>query len=274
MKMLRRMSTAGWVLAFALQAQAATAGEAGDQPPPQEPTAGQLQDIVVTAQRRAENLQRAAIAATAVSGDLLREAGVSNPRALTTLVPALQVSSANGPYSNFYLRGVGNYNGNSLSEAAVAFNYDGVFIGRPSSTTGFFYDLERVEVLKGPQGTLYGRNATGGAINVIPRRPDLNFSAEASAEYGNYDAVRLDAAINVPLAANAALRASGIVVRHDGYMDDGTDDQKDYGGRLQLRLDATPDLKLVVGLDYFHQAGNGIGSTPVDLGVGNRDGLS
>ena len=234
----------------------------------------QLQDIVVTAQRRSENLQRAAIAATAVTGDLLRASGVSDPRALTKLVPSLQVSSANGPYSNFYLRGVGNFNGNSLSESAVAFNYDGVFIGRPSSTTGFFYDLERVEVLKGPQGTLYGRNATGGAINVIPSKPDFDFGAAFSAEYGNYDAARLDGMLNVPVNERVAVRAAGILVRHDGYMKDGTDDQKDYGGRLQVRIDATPDLKLVLGADYFHQAGNGIGSTPVDIGIDARDGLT
>lgn len=235
---------------------------------------GGIQDIVVTAQRRSENLQRAAIAVTAVNGDALRAAGVSDPKALTTLVPSLQVAGNNGAYTQFYLRGVGNVNANPLTESAVAFNYDGVYIGRPNSTTGYFYDLERVEVLKGPQGTLYGRNATGGAINVITRKPDFAFGADASAEYGNYDAVRLDGALNVPLSPVAAIRAAGIFVRHDGYMKDGTDDQHDYGGRIQLRVNPSDDLEILLSADYFHQGGRGAGGTPVDLGIDNRYGIN
>jgi iron complex outermembrane recepter protein len=168
---------------------------------------GGLQDIIVTAQRREENLQRAAIAVSAVTGDMLAAAGVTRPTELTSLIPSLQVAPAAGPYNLFYLRGVGNFQGNALSESAISFNVDGVYIGRPSGTTGFFYDLERLEVVKGPQGTLYGRNATGGAINVITRKPDLNaFGANASIEYGNYDALRIDGAVNVPLGTTAAIR--------------------------------------------------------------------
>ena len=80
----------------------------------------------------------------------------------------------------FFLRGVGNATVNAYSDPAISFNYDGVYIGRPSSTSGVFYDLQRVEILKGPQGTLYGRNATGGAINVIPNRPKLGDTSSNS----------------------------------------------------------------------------------------------
>ena len=233
-----------------------------------------LADIVVTAQRRSENLQRAAIAVSAVSGDALRDAGVTKPTELTSVVPSLQVAPAAGPYNLFYLRGVGNFSGNSLSDSAIAFNIDGVYVGRPSSTTGFFYDLDRVEIVKGPQGTLYGRNATGGAINVITHKPELDeLGGSVSGEYGNYNAVRVDGEINVPLGDKAAIRAAGIYVRHDGYMNDGTDDQKDYGGRVQLRVDPTETLKIIVEADYFHQGGKGTGATPVALGVDNRIGI-
>ena len=246
--------------AWAQSNPASAAPVAGNQAAPAEQ--GGLQEIVVTAQRRSENLQRAAIAVTAVTGDTLAAAGVTRPAELTAIVPALQVSQAAGPYNLFYLRGVGNFNGNAFSDSAVAFNFDGVFVGRPSSTTGFFYDLERVEVVKGPQGTLYGRNATGGAINVITKRPEFgHFGVEASGEFGNYDTLRLDAAVNVPLSANAALRLSGIRVRHDGYMNDGTDDQDDWGGRLSLRIEPSDALKINLVADYFQQKGMGVGST-------------
>ena len=250
--------------------QAAPAAVAEDSVP-----AEGLADIIVTAQRKSENLQRAPIAITAVSGDALRNAGVTRPNELTSVVPSLQVVTSAGPYSLFYLRGVGNFNGNALSDSAVAFNYNGVYIGRPSSTTGYFYDLDRIEVLKGPQGTLYGRNATGGAINVIPHAPELGeFSGSLTGEYGNYDAVRVDGAINVPLGDNAAVRAAGIFVRHDGYMSDGSDGQNDGGGRLTLLWKPTDTIKLTISGDYFHQGGSGPGSTPIAIGVDNRFGLT
>jgi outer membrane receptor protein involved in Fe transport len=104
---------------------------------------------VVTAQRRSESLQRAALAVSAVSGDALATAGITRPTDLGTVVPVLQIAPAAGPYTLFYLRGVGNFNGNALSDPAIAFNFDGVYVGRPSATTGFFYDIDRVEVLKG-----------------------------------------------------------------------------------------------------------------------------
>ena len=231
------------------------------QPAPQE---NGLNDIVVTAQRRSENLQRAAIAVSAIGGDALRDANITKPTELTTVVPALQVATSAGPYSLFYLRGVGNFNGNALSDSAVAFNFDGVYVGRPSSTTGFFYDLDRVEVVKGPQGTLYGRNATGGAINVIARKPELDkIGAEATAEYGNYNALRLDGAINLPLGDIAAIRAAGIYVKHDGYMKDGTDRQDDLGGRLSLRVEPSTNLSINVVGDYFRQRGTGPGGDVV-----------
>jgi len=228
-----------------------------------------LGDIVVTAQRRSESLQRAAIAVTAVTGDTLAAAGVTRPTELTALVPALQVAPAAGPYNLFYLRGVGNFNGNALSDSAIAFNADGVYVGRPSSTTGFFYDLERVEVVKGPQGTLYGRNATGGAINVISKKPQLGeLGASVSGEYGNYDALRLDASVNAPLGDNAAVRAAAIKVRRDGYMNDGTDDQNDWGGRLSFRYEPVQALHITVVGDYFRQKGKGVGSS--ELGIAGQ----
>ena len=223
-----------------------------------------LQEIIVTAQRRSENLQKAAMAVSAVTGDALAAAGVTHPTELTSLFPSLQVAPSAGPYNLFYLRGVGNFNANAFSDSAIAFNVDGVYVGRPSSATGFFYDLERVEVVKGPQGTLYGRNATGGAINVISKKPQLGtLSADASIDVGNYNAVRLDGNINVPIGDNAALRVAAIRVKHDGYMNDGTDDEDDWGARASLRVEPSSTLHINIVADYFHQGGMGVGATPL-----------
>src|SRR5687768_2341542 len=156
-----------------------------------------LEEVEVTAQRRPEILRRAAVAASVLTQDDLRDANVTRPQELTGLVPSLQVAATAAPISVYYLRGVGNFTGNALTDSAVAFNVDGVSIGRPHSTGGFFYDLERIEVLKGPQGTLYGRNATGGAINVLPRHPELGArGGEASAGFGNEGYLHLDGVLN------------------------------------------------------------------------------
>ena len=235
-----------------------------------EDDAGGIQDIVVTAQRKEESLQRAPIAVTALGGDELRSAGVIAPQNLTALVPALQVISA-GAYPLYYVRGVGNFNGNPLSDSAIAVNYNDVYIGRPTSTYGLFYDLERIEVLKGPQGTLYGRNATGGSVNILPRKPRLGeFGGEASLEYGNYNTIRADAAANVPISDIAALRIAGIVARHDGYLNNGTADQDDVGGRLSFLVEPSSDLKINLSGDYYSQQGKGADAVAVPSGVANR----
>ena len=168
------------------------------------PTQG-LQDIVVTAQRLAQNSQRAAVAITAVGGADLVNAGVTDVTRLDTLVPGLQITQS-GVSNVYFLRGVGNFVVTAIADSAIAVNYDGVYAGRASA--GFdFFDLQRVEVLKGPQGTLYGRNATGGAINIIPEKPKLHdFSGYGIASYGNYNALQLEGAVNAPLGDNAALR--------------------------------------------------------------------
>jgi iron complex outermembrane receptor protein len=234
-----------------------------------------LEEVVVTAQRRQESLQRAAVAVDVLTPEQLLDAGVSKPQELTTLLPSLQVAASATPISVYYIRGVGNFTGNTLTDAAVAFNVDGVFIGRPHSTAGFFYDLERIEVLKGPQGTLYGRNATGGAINVMPRCPELGAkTGAASGEFGNEGALRLDGVLNLPLGQSAAMRMAGFHAGHDGYMNDGTDDQDDTAGRLSLLLAPNEDISIRVTTDYFDQNGLGTGSTPIALGAGNRYGVS
>src|SRR5688500_3902302 len=234
-----------------------------------------LEEVRVTAQRRPEILRRAAVAVSVLTPADLRDANVTRPQELTGLVPSLQVAATAAPISVYYLRGVGNFTGNALTDSAVAFNVDGVFIGRPHSTAGFLYDLERIEVLKGPQGTLYGRNATGGAINVLPRHPELNArGGGASAGFGNEGYLQFDGFLNVPLGERAAMRAAGFHAEHDGYMNDGLDDQDDTGGRWSFLVEPNDGLSIRVAADYYDQGGLGPGSTPIVLGPGHRFGIS
>ncbi|MBZ9646708.1 TonB-dependent receptor [Sphingobium sp. 3R8] len=221
---------------------------------------GGLEEIVVTAQRREESLQKAAIAVTAVTGDDLTRSGITETSNLGKLVPALVVQPTGGTTS-FFLRGVGTNSQNSFSENAIAFNFNGVYVGRPTAPAGVFYDLERVEVVKGPQGTLYGRNATGGAINVLPKKPILGkFGVEGLAEYGNYDSKKGFLAVNVPIGDIAALRVAGQVVDRDGYISDGYDDDKGEAVRASFLLKPSDIWSINIVGDYYHQDGKGGGA--------------
>jgi iron complex outermembrane recepter protein len=219
-----------------------------------------IQDIVVTAQRREESLQKAAIAVSAVTGDDLAAAGISDTASLGRLVPSLVIAPTGGSGTGFYLRGVGTLQGNAFGENPIAFNYAGVYVARPNAPVGTFYDLERVEVVKGPQGTLYGRNATGGAINVLPKRPQLGaFGGDLMAEYGNYDSKKFSGALNLPVGDSVALRIAGQIVDRDGYLSDGYSDDVGQAARISLLFKPAGDWSALLTADYFHQGGKGVG---------------
>ncbi|WP_206244846.1 TonB-dependent receptor [Novosphingobium terrae] len=219
-----------------------------------------LKDIIVTAQQRGESLQKAAIPVAVVSGAELLNTGVRGVETLGKLVPALAVAGG-GQGNLIFIRGVGNFSFVASSDPAAAYNYDGIYVGRSSATFGTFYDLERVEVLKGPQGTLYGRNATAGAINILPAQPRPGeTSGYATASYGNYNEVQAEGAINLPIGENAAFRVASTYTRHDGYLQDGTQTDNAAGGRAQLKVRLTPALTVRVEADYAQQRGIGGGA--------------
>ncbi|MFB0610685.1 TonB-dependent receptor [Aurantiacibacter poecillastricola] len=223
-------------------------------------TASGLNTITVTAQRREESLQDAAIPINAVSGDELARTGVVDATQLNKVAPALYVPEAGGANVGYFIRGVGNFANNGYTNPAVAFNLDGVYIGRPSSTVASFLDVDRVEVLKGPQGTLYGRNATGGAVNVIPNAPRLGvLEGSVSAQYGNYDAIQTTGIINLPVGDSIAARLAGTYSERDGYYDDGTGSAEDLALRGQLFFEMSPAADLRISADYSTQKGTGPG---------------
>lgn len=236
---------------------------------------GRIEEVVVTAQRREETLQNAAISVDAISADDILAAGVgSNPGDLNRLVPAAQIGNNGSPYPSFYIRGVGNFTANSYTDNTVGVNYDGVSITRPASTVGMFYDLERVEVLKGPQGTLYGRNNTGGAINILPAHPVLNeFSAGVNLTAGNFSLFQGGGYVNVPLGERVALRTSANFVDRDGYYNNGNSDDVGRSGRVQLLFNPSDTFDVNLGVDYHHQSGNGGGLTLLNTPITDPSGL-
>lgn len=267
---LKKYLSSGSAIAIALCSApclAQSAPNPQDQPA-EAPPADELQDqvragievITVTAQRRAESLQDAAIPINAASGEQLARAGVVNATQLNKIAPALYVPEAGGANVGYFIRGVGNFANNGYTNPAVAFNLDGVYIGRPSSTVASFLDVSRVEILKGPQGTLYGRNATGGAVNVIPNAPRLGIAeGNVSAQYGNYDAFEFSGVLNLPVGDNVAARIAGAYSERDGYYSDGTGAAEDLALRGQLLFEISPDANIRISADYSTQKGTGPG---------------
>jgi iron complex outermembrane receptor protein len=241
-------------------AWALCAGPAGAEAPA-DPSVAALEEVIVTAQRREEDLQRVAVAVDVVNAAQLADAGITGVADLNRLVPSLAVSQGGGANTSYFVRGVGNFTSNGISDPAVAFSYDNVYIGRATSTTGTFFDLERIEVLKGPQGTLYGRNATAGAINVIPAKPLLGrFAGEAALSAGSAGTLDLTGALNIPLGERVAARIAATSAQHDGYNDDGASDEDGQAARIQLLLQPRESLGIRFAADYARQRGTGPGA--------------
>ncbi|HEU0044491.1 TonB-dependent receptor [Sphingomonas sp.] len=228
-----------------------------------------LRDIIVTATKVETVLQKTPQAITVIDGSALVEAGVATAQDLNKLVPGLQIEQ-NGSSSSIYIRGIGSRVVGPNQDPAVAFSVDGVYYSRASGTTTTLFDLDRVEVVKGPQGTLYGRNATGGAVNVVSRRPKLGVrSVDAEIEVGNYNAVRAVMGLNLPLGDNAALRVAGQSIYNSGFLSDGYNDTDIKAGRVSLLIEPTSALSIFVSADYSAQGGQGAGAIITGPSVNN-----
>lgn len=177
-----------------------------------------LEEIVVTAQKRQQNMQDVPVSVTALSGAALLDQGVRDVQDLGKLAPGLMIQSTDASANpKIFIRGVGLSDFNANAAGAVGIYVDGAYVASPLAQTGQFFDLAQVEVLKGPQGTLYGRNTTGGTINVTTRRPDFTVGGEGRIDYGRYNAITAQAATNAPLVEDkAAMRIAGIWERDDG----------------------------------------------------------
>ncbi len=214
--------------------------------------------IIVTAQRREQNLQSTALAIEAVSGESLARAGVANADQLTNQFSGVQIGGGSTP--QIYVRGVGDFGVLPSANPAVVTSLDGVAISRPQAIGGNFFDLERIELLKGPQGTLYGRNASGGALNLISAKPRLGeTSGYIQFDIGNYDYYSGEAALNLPLGQSTAMRLSAQVTDRDGYLSDGTGDDVHQSLRLQTYSEFGDAVDLRLQGTYTNFGGKGTG---------------
>jgi iron complex outermembrane receptor protein len=243
----------------------AAAQAAPTQPAPTQPASSSassssvvgLPEVVVTAQRRSESLQKTALAISVVQPTTLANAGVTSPLQLTSVVPSLQIGNS-GPASTTYLRGVGSFASTAAQSPAIPYYIDGVYIARTQSVESEFYDIDRLEVLKGPQGTLYGRNASGGAINILTVDPALGrYSATANVEVGNYSNENGDVAVNIPIGDTMAIRVSGEVVDKGGYTSVGLGDDVHQSGRIKFLWKPNDKLSLLLNASYGHIGGEG-----------------
>jgi iron complex outermembrane recepter protein len=226
-------------------------------------------DIVVTATRENTLLSKTPIAITAITGEGLRDAGITDARSLNDFVPNLAISE-NGDSARISIRGVTSTDLTEKGDPSAAFLLDGVYIARPIEVLTSFYDLERVEVLRGPQGTLYGRNTTAGVINLISARPKGEFAASAEGTYGNLGARKGTAMINVPIGAEIGIRAAVNFDRQDSPIIQATPNtqslnpfRNNISGRLSIGGKLGDNFDFVVRGDYTKSKGGIFNTVPL-----------
>jgi len=225
----------------------------------------QIEEIIVTAQKRAQSLQEVPVAVSAFSGAALQDHHVSDVTDLNQLAPSLQVKTDdNAANPKIFIRGVGLNDFNPNTASAVGLYTDGVYIGSPLAQMAQFFDIDRLEVLRGPQGTLYGRNTTGGAINVITRKPTQQAQGDISVEAGRFDLVNVEAAFGGPIVSDVvAGRIAVNVIQDDGYSKNrltghsGNDTDR-WAARGSLSFTPSSTFDALVQLRYGKTSGGSI----------------
>lgn len=218
---------------------------------------GDLAEIVVTAQKREEALSRVPLAVSALSGAQLDERGYTSPTDLLGAVANLGVVMNNGvPY--FSIRGVVANDALPGADPTVAFHVNGIYLATHEETGSTFYDVSRLEVLKGPQGTLFGRNAVGGAINVITNLPTDKFEASEQVLAGNYNALSTRSVLSGPVSSSLGMRLAVATDNHSGYslnLFNGRyyDDENALSGRATIVFDASDQLRFTTIADYHRE---------------------
>ena len=210
-------------------------------------------EIVVTAQKREQSIQDVALAVTALGTAALQSMGRQDVTALAGQVPSLQVNQYSPTITVFNVRGVSQNDFADSQEAPIAFYNDEVYIGALGAISGQTFDLDRIEILRGPQGTLFGRNATGGLVQIITAKPTRTLQGFASVTVGSHGQIATEAAIGGPLSDRVRARLSVTSNHHGGYIDNDVGPDRGgtrfFGGRFQVEADVGSSGKLLVKLE-------------------------
>jgi iron complex outermembrane receptor protein len=259
--------TAGWMATPAAAAEGMTSNAAEPEKEADATAASADADIVVTAQKRGELLQSVPIAISAFGSEALERSNIDSVSQLQNFTPSLHFGRQDGQ-ALITIRGIGTTVLTAGADAGVAVHLDGVYVARTQAQDAVMFDLERVEVLRGPQGTVNGRNATGGSINLISRQPTDAFEGHASLTVGNYAAIKTEAGLGGPLIGDKVMwRVAFRTDNHKGYTPniasptgDRVDDanQQSVRGLLLFRLGDSSELLLTA--DYDRVDSNGFGS--------------
>jgi iron complex outermembrane recepter protein len=226
---------------------------------------GSLDEVVVTVDRRKKDLQDYSGVAASFSEGKLASVGITNAREMASMVPGLQIGVQEGN-TEIFIRGVGSDNNTELGDPAVSLHIDGVYIPRPRGVGSMFFDIERVEVNSGPQGTLRGRNALGGSVNIVTARPKLGeFGANGEATFGTFSQRRYQGMVNIPVGEVLSLRVAGFSEVHDPYFinagpiyDIPAGENADaYGFRAQVLYQPTSRFTALLGYDLTRERGTG-----------------
>ena len=216
----------------------------------------QVQEVLVTAQRTLAPELKTPVAMSVISSEQLTDAGIADPAGLGARLPNVHLDGA-ADGLKITIRGVSNADTTEKGDPSAAFMLDGVYLARPQIQNLGFYDLERIEVLRGPQGTLYGRNATAGVVNVISHAPTQQLEGALAAELGDYGSRTVDAMLNLPVSPALALRAAVNYRRHDSYLINGQGtpyqlglDRDDLSARLSARLRFSNTVSLLLRADH------------------------
>ncbi len=248
-----------------------------------------LEEVIVTATRRAEALTDAPISVTAITGDELLQRGVLDSLGLGDAVPNLTIGTEGARDATYVaIRGVSQNERRNTDDATTPFFIDGANVPRMSGVAAYFYDVERLEVLRGPQGTLYGRNSTTGVVNVITNKPNFDgYSGNLELGLGNYSTTNAQGAFNLPISDSFAARLAFTYQKHDGYLNNGPlvedlNDADDLGVRAHLLWNIGDATSLLFTADYYNKdaIGNNVIVVPcpsdvfcnVGLGVSGNPG--
>lgn len=219
-----------------------------------------LEEIVVTAEKRSENVQDSALAISVITGSDASLRARSSLEEVLRSVPGLQMTAL-AAGGQFYIRGIGSNMDTTLGDPGVALNVDGIYQQQSVFNLQTMFDVSRVEVLRGPQGTLYGRNANAGSINLITNQPDTEkFSASGTLTVGNYSLQRSEAMLNVPASSKFAFRLATVTEKRDGYLSNGMNAADTKAGRFKILFKPNEDMSLTGTFEYRHEDGSPMGA--------------